>query len=119
MFTGLVEAVSLVTALTRHSSGAVLSVQTPKEFDDVKTGDSICVSGVCLTALSSSASAPVLSFDVSPESLSRSTLGQLSPRSRVNLERALRADSRLGGHIVAGHVDATTRVLDVNRDGDF
>ncbi|MCK6682585.1 MAG: riboflavin synthase [Thermoanaerobaculia bacterium] len=118
MFTGLIEAVVPVLALKRQGGGAVLEVELPASFDDVRKGDSISVSGVCLTVLG-----PVggtsLRFDVSAESLSRSTISDLRSTSRVNLERALMAGARLGGHIVAGHVDATARVLGIERSGEF
>jgi riboflavin synthase len=117
MFTGIVAAVCRVVSLEGRSSGAVLSAERPAGWEDVATGESVCVSGVCLTALPGNASR--LLFDTSPETLRRSTLGTLANGSRVNLERALAAGERFGGHVVAGHVDATTEVLGVVPSGDF
>jgi riboflavin synthase len=118
VFTGLVEAVVPLIALRKQGGGAVLEVECPKAFDDVKVGDSISVSGVCLTTLDASGRSS-LRFDVSAESLSRSTLRSLRRGDRVNLERALKASDRLGGHIVAGHVDATTIVRSLVNSGEF
>jgi riboflavin synthase len=118
MFTGLVEAVGRVVSVEGRPSGALLAVERPSVFLDVRPADSVAVSGVCLTALPSGDSRQI-PFDVSPETLGRSTLGRLRPGDRVNLERAMAADGRFGGHIVAGHVDATTRVERIHRTGDF
>ena len=118
MFTGLVEAVGRVVAVETRQAGSVLSVERPPLFADVREADSIAVSGVCLTVVAS-ADRGRLEFDVSPETLQRSTLGSLRAGARVNLERAMAADGRFGGHIVAGHVDATARIEGIRRDGDF
>ncbi len=109
MFTGIVAAKAPVVRLTRRAEGALLAVERPPSWDDVTAGESIAVSGVCLTALSGAAGEP-LRFDLSPETLSRSTLGSLRAGRHVNLERALAAGERFGGHVVAGHVDDTTPV---------
>jgi riboflavin synthase len=92
-------------------------VERPVAYADAALGESIAVSGVCLTVVPP-LDARVLSFDVSPETLSRTTLGTLSPGDGVNLERALAAGDRLGGHVVAGHVDGAAEVLDVQRAGE-
>jgi riboflavin synthase len=118
MFTGLVSAVSRVLSLRSGPAGAVLAVERPPEFTDVAVGESVAVSGVCLTVVPPDTPGQPLCFDVSPETLSRSSLGGLSPGTGVNLERALRASDRLGGHVVAGHVDGTAKVLEVGRSGD-
>jgi riboflavin synthase len=118
VFTGLVSAVSRVVSLRSGTAGAVLAVDSPPEFGDVAVGESIAVSGVCLTVVPPAAPGQPLCFDVSPETLSRSALGGLSPGAGVNLERALRASDRLGGHVVAGHVDGTAQVLAVAKAGD-
>jgi riboflavin synthase len=81
-------------------------------------GESIAVSGVCLTVVPPAAAGQPLFFDVSPESLARSSLGGLTAGAGVNLERALRASDRLGGHVVAGHVDGTAEVLAIEKSGD-
>lgn len=105
MFTGLVESVSRVKALSKRAGGARIEIERPEGFDDLKVGDSVAVDGVCLTAVE--VDAPSFTADVSEETLGRSTLGGLSRGDRVNLERAMSASSRFGGHMVSGHVDAT------------
>ena len=117
MFTGIVTAVATVEGLNERESGAILSIARPESYRDVRAGESISVSGACLTVLP-----PLdgtLRFDVSPETLSRSTLGRLARGRRVNLERALAAGDRFGGHVVAGHVDATTPIRSVSGRGGF
>ena len=118
MFTGLVEASSSVRGLRRQSGGALLDVEAPEQFGDVARGESICVSGVCLTVVPG-AGAGLLRFDVSGETLERSTLGALGPGDAVNLERALAVGARLGGHVVQGHVDATAPVTRLESAGGF
>jgi riboflavin synthase len=118
MFTGLVGATPKVRFLDSRPVGSILSVERPAGWDDVAAGESVSVSGVCLTALPGG-SKDLLRFDVSPETLARSTLGALRPGTRVNLERALAAGERFGGHLVAGHVDATTPVTRIAPSGAF
>ncbi len=118
MFTGLVEAASTVRALRRQAGGALLDVEAPRTFGDVARGESVCVSGVCLTVVPG-AGAGLLRFDVSDESLERSTLGALRPGDAVNLERALAVGARMGGHVVQGHVDATAPVTRLESVGGF
>src|ERR1035441_7579292 len=101
MFTGLVSAVARVVSLRSGAAGAVLAVERPPAFGDAAVGESIAVSGVCLTVVPPAARGQALFFDVSPETLSRSALGDLAVGAGVNLERALAAGDRLGGHIVA------------------
>ena len=108
MFTGIVEEIGTVVAIEfpgGDDHDAVVTVEGPLVTSDAALGDSISVNGVCLTV---AALTPDGSFvaDVMPESLRRTALGALRAGSRVNLERAVRADTRLGGHIVQGHVDA-------------
>ena len=118
MFTGLVEAAAKVRTVARRAGGALLDVEKPVAFGDVARGESLCVSGVCLTAIPG-AEGGSLRFDVSAETLERSTLGALRPGDEVNLERALAVGGRMGGHVVQGHVDATTPVTKLERSGDF
>ena len=118
MFTGIVSAVSRVVSLKSGTEGAALAVERPPEFADVAAGESIAVSGVCLTVVPPNAPDQPLWFDVSGETLSRSALGGVAAGAGVNLERALRASDRLGGHVVAGHVDGTAEVLAVERSGE-
>lgn len=106
MFTGIVQAVGSVVAL----EGGVLRVQAPNEFapEGYEIGESIAVNGCCLTVI---ADANEIRFDLSPETIHRSSLGDAQPGDRVNLERAMKANGALGGHIVQGHVDATGTVV--------
>ncbi len=112
MFSGIVASKARVSRLSRRSEGAFLEVRRPAGWKDVAAGESIAVSGVCLTVLPPPETGP-LRFDLSPETLARSTLGKLAPGAGVNLERSLTASDRLGGHVVAGHVDATTAVTGI------
>jgi len=93
-----------------------MTVQASKVTEDLKLGDSIAVNGTCLTAVNFSRTE--FSVDLSPETMRRTSLGQLSEGSPVNLERALLASDRMGGHIVQGHVDGTGRVMSSRVDGD-
>ncbi len=117
MFTGLVSARAKVVAFRASPSGGVLAVERPAAYANAALGESIAVSGVCLTVVEP-LDPRVLSFDVSPETLARTTLGGRAPGEGVNLERALAAGDRLGGHIVAGHVDGTAEVLSVKKAGE-
>ena len=118
MFTGIVEAVGEVVGVDRSADSAVLRVAVGKISGDLVHGASIAVDGVCLTVVGWHGSDPVVvDFDVMGETLARSALGGLQVGSRVNLERATRADSRLDGHIVQGHVDGTATVV-ARRPGD-
>ena len=115
MFTGLIEAVGEVAEIGPTTSGYQLGVATVLA-GSVKPGDSLAINGVCLTVtLSDSAAVHV---DVGPETARVTTLGGLRRGTLVNLERPLRADSRLGGHFVQGHVDATGTVDDIRSDAD-
>jgi len=112
VFTGIIEELGEVAGLERRGDSAVLSVRSSKVADGVAHGASISVNGVCLTVVGSSGDAPVvLGFDVMAETLDRSDIGTLQPGDVVNLERAVRADGRLDGHIVQGHVDATGSLI--------
>lgn len=103
MFTGLIEEVGKVAAIDRIGAGARLQVATGLPLDEIRMGDSVAVNGVCLTVVQRGAGR--LAFDVSPETMERTTFKGLRPGSFVNLERALRVGDRLGGHLVSGHVD--------------
>ena len=117
MFTGLVSASARVAARRTSPGGAVLSIERPSAYADAALGESIAVSGVCLTVVPP-LDPKTLTFDVSPETLARTTLGGLAPGARVNLERALLPSDRLGGHVVAGHVDGAAEVLGIAKAGD-
>ncbi|MQA80813.1 MAG: riboflavin synthase [Streptosporangiales bacterium] len=110
MFTGIVEELGHVRVLDRLPGGSArLTVHGPTVTSDARPGDSIAVDGVCLTV--TELAGDECTFDVMGETLARSTVGGFEPGRPVDLERALRADQRLGGHIVQGHVDGTTTVL--------
>lgn len=110
MFTGLIETVGKTLRLERSGSTGRLAVATDLPQDDIRPGDSIAVNGVCLTVVAQGRG--TLTFDVSPESLERTTFGALSAGAPVNLERAMRLSDRLGGHIVAGHVDCVAMIVE-------
>ena len=108
MFTGIVEELGTVAALDRGADSAVLRITGPLVVSDAVHGASIAVNGVCLTVVEHDAEG--FTVDVMAETLRRSSLGALRPGDRVNLERAMRADGRFGGHVVQGHVDGTATV---------
>ena len=108
MFTGIVEEVGTVVSIPPAGRAGSLTIGASKVLEDVALGDSIAVNGVCLTVTSFGKGR--FSADVMPETLSRSSLGHLRPGSHVNLERAMAAGGRFGGHIVSGHIDGTGRV---------
>ena len=110
MFTGIVEELGRVVRLETVEDCARLTVEAPTVTQDASLGDSISVNGCCLTVAAMHGSA--FTADLMAETLTRTTLGSQAPGDPVNLERALRATDRLGGHIVQGHVDATAEVLD-------
>jgi riboflavin synthase len=115
MFTGLIEEVGLLEAVTPAAAGSRLRIRAAEVASGLKDGDSISVNGVCLTAVGSSGAG--FEADASPETIERSTLARLRAGTRLNLERALAAGGRLGGHIVQGHVDGIGSVVKVERAG--
>lgn len=116
MFTGLIEAVGEVLELKPTPVGARLRIGTSLAAE-LTSGDSVAVNGVCLTIIA--VSGDELNADIGPETLRVTTLGGVGPGLLVNLERPLRADSRLGGHFVQGHVDGTGVIEEVRPEGDF
>ncbi|HEV8396453.1 MAG TPA: riboflavin synthase [Vicinamibacterales bacterium] len=115
MFTGLIETVATVARVDAVPSGYRLRLETPLAAE-LQLGESVTVDGVCLTVTGRDAAG--WDADVGPETARVTTLGTLTPGRRVNLERSMRADSRFGGHLVQGHVDATGTVVAVRPDGD-
>jgi riboflavin synthase len=111
MFTGIVEEMGIV----RKARPGLLEIAADVVMTDLRLGDSIAVDGTCLTVIERSDR--TFAVNVEPETLRRTTLGELTVGRRVNLERALAADGRLGGHIVQGHVDGTGRVAELRPDG--
>lgn len=114
MFTGIVEEVGTVASIRKGAHSCVLTVNASKVLEDVHLGDSIATNGVCLTVTSFTPNS--FSADVMHETLNRSSLGALRPGSLVNLERAMLAGGRFGGHIVSGHIDGTGTIASVNAD---
>ncbi len=108
MFTGIVEELGTVIAIEHGADSAVLRIKGPLVVSDAVHGASISVNGVCLTVTDHDSEQ--FTVDVMAETLSRSALGALEPGGRVNLERAMRADGRFGGHVVQGHVDGTATI---------
>src|SRR5437762_384700 len=115
MFTGLIEEVGSVRWIRRSERGTQLQVAAPVIAPGLREGDSVSVNGCCLTATTVRDGG--LTFDLLEETLERTNLRKLRPGSAVNLERALAADGRLGGHFVQGHVDCTARVLSFKANG--
>ena len=114
MFTGIVEELGTIRSIRRGAASAVLSIGAEAVLSDLRIGDSVAVNGVCLTATGVDRSG--FTADVMHETLQRSSLGALGPGSRVNLERAMAADGRFGGHIVSGHIDGTGTIAERRRD---
>ena len=114
MFTGIIEEIGTITAVQKGAKSARLTIKADMIFEDMKLGDSIAVNGVCLTVTDFNQN--TFSADVMNETLSRSGLGRLSAGSSVNLERAMQANGRFGGHIVSGHIDGTGEIIRKARD---
>jgi riboflavin synthase len=115
MFTGLIEAVGIVSDLTGSSSGFRVAIRTPLGAE-LREGESVAVNGVCLTATTRDDEG--WSADIGPETARVTTLGRLVPGQPVNLERSMRADGRFGGHFVQGHVDGMGVVETIRQDGE-
>jgi riboflavin synthase len=111
MFTGLIEEAGEIVAIEPSGDGARLTVRGNKALSDAQHGDSIAVSGVCLTVIAQTPD--TFTADVMAQTLEMSTLSEAKPGTRINLERAAKAGDRLGGHIVQGHVDGTASVIEV------
>lgn len=125
MFSGIVEERGRIIALRRSGAGARLALQSFLDLSDLNGGESIAVDGVCLTVtavskvnLDAAAAAYVLEFDISEETLRRTTLGRVVSGQEVNIERALALGGRLDGHLVAGHVDGSARLISRVREGN-
>ena len=116
MFTGIIEETGILLSVKGGSSGSRLVIGADRILEDIKRGDSIAVNGVCLTAASFDSGCFLA--DVMPETLKRSNLGCLPIKSSLNLERAMIAGGRFGGHIVSGHIDGTGTIVNVVRDGN-
>jgi riboflavin synthase len=117
MFTGLIETICTVKTIRPVGDSMVLAIDLAKLADETKTGDSIAINGACLTITQLQGN--VASFDVSAETLTKSTIGRLKPSSQVNIERSLKANDRFGGHFVLGHVDGTATIEAIEKSGEF
>ncbi|MCA9039326.1 MAG: riboflavin synthase [Planctomycetaceae bacterium] len=118
MFTGLVEGLGIIRELIPEQTAMRLRVELPASLSEgTQNGDSIAINGCCLTVVAFEGN--LLDFQAGSETLSRTNLGQLKPGDQVNLERALAAGARLGGHFVQGHVDATGKVVAIDQEGEW
>lgn len=116
MFTGIIEELGTVISVKRGGQSSVIRIGASKILEDLHTGDSIAVNGVCLTAVAFDGQS--FTADVMNETFEKSTLESLRSKDPVNLERAMSAGGRFGGHIVAGHVDGTGTILSVKQDAN-
>ena len=116
MFTGIIEEMGTGRRLNQSPNRCELELSASKVLEGTQIGDSIAVNGVCLTVIR--LGEEHFTADVMPETLRRSNLGQLKPGSKVNLERAMAANGRFGGHIVAGHIDGTGKILAMQPEGN-
>lgn len=114
MFTGIIEETGTVKSIKRGGKSEVLTLTCSKILDDLKPGDSVAVNGVCLTATNLTNSS--FSADVMNETLLKSSLGSLNVGSKVNLERAMPANGRFGGHILSGHIDGTGKITAIRKE---
>jgi len=114
MFTGIIEETGKILSNQKGSKSAVLTIEGLRIFDGLNLGDSVAVNGVCLTVAELGNN--TFKADVMNETLNRSNLGSLRSGSQVNLERAMRADGRFGGHIVSGHIDGTGSIISRQKD---
>ncbi|MGD0228885.1 MAG: riboflavin synthase [Syntrophorhabdales bacterium] len=116
MFTGIIEDVGTIVGIAKPGGRWVFAIRTGIDPREIREGDSVAVDGVCLTVIGLAGGA--FHVDASLETLGLTTLKDSSVNDRVNLERAMRVDSRLGGHIVMGHVDGIGRIVSIGREGD-
>jgi riboflavin synthase len=117
MFTGIIEELGKISEFEKRADGARVKISAQTVTENTNEGDSIAVNGVCLTAIDVKESS--FAADISNETLRRSTLGKLKVSAKVNLERAVTPTTRLGGHFVQGHIDATGIFFGAIQDGDF
>lgn len=116
MFTGIVEEMGAITSIEKTLAGTRLTILASAVMGDLKIGDSVSVNGTCLTVVTKGERSFVV--EVSPETLSVTTLGQLTGGAPVNLERAMRLNERIGGHLVAGHVDGVGTIRSRHQEGN-
>lgn len=116
MFTGIVEEIGVIESINNSSNSIELLIKANKVLKDTSLGDSIAVNGICLTVTNLYPNS--FTCDVMPETIQRSSLSSIKKGSFVNLERALSLSTRLGGHIVSGHIDATSKLLSIVKDAN-
>ena len=117
MFTGIIEEIGTVTRIQKYGQSMTLVIRTAKDAEDLKPGDSLAVDGVCLTVTQIHSDKTVFA-DVTPETFSKTNFSALIPGKKVNLERAMPANGRFGGHIVTGHIDGTARLASKVQNGN-
>lgn len=115
MFTGIIEEAGKVKIIQKESSSAKIKIEASVVTEDLKIGDSVAVNGVCLTIIEFTPKE--ITAEIMHETLEKSSIKNAKPGEKVNLERAMRVDSRLGGHIVTGHVDGTGKIISKTKDG--
>jgi len=117
MFTGIIEKICIVASVRKTADSMVLTIDLGSLAEGCRLGDSVAVNGVCLTV--SGLEGNVASFDVSAETMNKSSLGKLQSSSRVNIERAMKAADRFGGHFVQGHIDGMAIIKAIDKYGGF
>ncbi|MDP8222340.1 MAG: riboflavin synthase [Candidatus Lernaella stagnicola] len=117
MFTGLITSIGTLTSVARRGENLVFRVRAQPAFDDIQLGESIALDGYCQTVVA--VDGPAFEVEVSPETAARTTAGARRAGDRLNLERALRVGDRLGGHVVAGHVDGVGDIRSIAEKGGF
>lgn len=117
MFTGIIEEVGLIKSFNKQNDGAFITVSCNKILEDMKIGDSISINGVCQTVVEMNENS--FQADISNETLSVTTFSDIKQGDKVNLERALSLNSRIGGHIVSGHVESTAKFLKFEKQSEF
>lgn len=115
MFTGLIEDIGTILKVERKGEGALITISYSYTLDDLKLGDSISVDGVCLTIVQLHTKS--FGVEASAETIGRTTLGGKEPHQKVNLEKALRLNDRLGGHLVTGHIDEVAKIVAITPEG--
>ena len=117
MFTGIIEEIGTIKSVSNLPSGKCLEINCSKVLEDTKIGDSICVNGVCQTV--TKLSPETFCAELSSETLNVTNFSTIKAGDKVNLERALQLNSRLGGHIVSGHTDCTAKLIDIRKENEF
>ena len=115
MFTGLIENIGTVSSIKRAGGGLKISIY-PESVIELQIGDSVSINGACLTVVETGRD---IAFEVSPETLRNTTIGELKVNDKVNIERALRLSDRLGGHLVTGHIDGIGVIIDKRQEGEY